>query len=97
MPLACYTTYYQGLNTNTLAHQWLFAGTQGAVAIHGASMLGDFRENGMFAERVLQQQHSISGTVRLGQAILNAKRKMSSANQMLDNWTLLGDPTLWVQ
>lgn len=91
MPLACYTTDYQELSTNTLAHQWMFAGTQGAAAIHGSSFLGDYRENGIFAERFLKKSRSVT---LLGKAIQQTKRRMSSANEMLHNWTLLGDPTL---
>ena len=91
MPLACYTTNYQSLSVNTLAHQWLFAGTQGAAALHGASMLGEYRENGVFAERFLVQSQTAK---HIGAAIKQAKRQMTSANQMLHNWVLLGDPTL---
>ncbi len=91
MPLACYTTNYESLSVNTLAHQWLFAGTQGAAAIHGAMVLGQYRENAVFAQRYLRQTEA-SPTV--GEAILNAKSQMSPANQMLDNWALLGDPAL---
>ncbi len=91
MPLACYTTNYEHPSVNTLAHQWLFSGEQGAVAIQGASLLGDYRENGIFAERYLRQT-STSATV--GEAIMKAKNEMAKGNDMLDNWAYLGDPTL---
>ncbi len=91
MPLACYTTNYQSLSVNTLAHQWMFAGKQGAVAVHGAAMLGEYRENSILASRILDQAKTAE---TLGQAIKQAKRKMAPVNQMLHNWTLLGDPTL---
>lgn len=91
MPLACYTTNYESPSVNTLAHQWLFAGTQGAAAIHGASVLGEYRENGVFAERYLR---NVASSNTIGQAIMKAKNEMSSANQMLHNWALLGDPAL---
>ena len=91
MPLACYTTYYESTSVNTLAHQWLFAGDKGAVAIHGASVLGEYRENAIFAERYLKNSKQ---TQTIGKALLAAKREMSSGNQMLTNWALLGDPTL---
>lgn len=94
MPLACYTSNYESLGTNSLAHQWLFAGTQGAAAVHGAAMLGEYRENGIFAERVLKHSRTVKS---LGEAILQAKLQMSSANEMLHNWTLLGDPTLLLE
>ncbi len=92
MPLACYTTDYQSLHTNTLAHQWMFAGNQGAAAVHGATSLGKYRENGIFAERVLKESATVA--VTLGEAIMRAKQRMSSVNETLHNWALLGDPTL---
>jgi len=97
MPLACYTTYYQTPTVNSLAHQWLFnqqdgGQSSGAVAIHGAMVLGDYRENGLFAEKVLKQQLGRKKTI--GQAILSAKRQLAPWNHMVNNWALLGDPSL---
>ena len=91
MPLACYTTNYEAISVNTLAHQWLFAGSQGAAAIHGAAVLGEYRDNAVFARRYLRQ---VPDSSSVGAAILSAKRQMSGANPMLNNWTLLGDPAL---
>ena len=91
MPLACFITHYESVSTNTLAHQWLFAGDQGAAAIHGASVLGEYRENGLFAQRYLNQSKT-SKTV--GEAIMKAKQELGSNNEILHNWTMLGDPTL---
>jgi len=91
MPLACYITHYESVSSNTLAHQWLFSGDRGAAAIHGPSVLGQYRENGIFAERYLRFAKQ-SKTV--GEAILKAKKEMGSNNQMLHNWAYLGDPTL---
>lgn len=91
MPLACYTTNYESISVNTLAHQWLFAGTQGAVAIHGASVLGEYRENALFAERFLRTGINVS---TIGEAIMGAKQEMVETNSMLNNWILLGDPAL---
>jgi len=91
MPLACYTTYYENPNTNSLAHQWLFAGDIGGVAIHGASVLGEYRENGVFAERYMTEAKSAD---TIGEAILRAKQQLAPVNEMLHNWVLLGDPSL---
>jgi len=91
MPLACYTTNYESLTVNTLAHQWLFAGEQGAAAIHGAAVLGQYRENAVFAERYMRQAPEAA---TVGEAIRAAKLTMSSRNEMLNNWALLGDPAL---
>lgn len=100
MPLACYTTYYQTPTVNSLAHQWLFnqqdnGQSSGAVAIHGAMVLGDYRENGLFAEKVLKQQLARKKTI--GQAILSAKRQLAPWNHMVNNWALLGDPSLQLE
>lgn len=96
MPLACYTTYYETPSVNSLAHQWLFYSnseeSQGAVAIHGAMVLGEYRENAKFADRLLKKQLKRGKT--LGEGILAVKRSLSSWNQMVNNWALLGDPTL---
>jgi len=91
MPLACFITHYESVSTNTLAHQWLFSGDRGAAAIHGASVLGEYRENGLFAQRYLNQSKT-SNTV--GEAIKKAKQQLGSGNEILHNWVLLGDPTL---
>ena len=91
MPLACFITHYESVSTNTLAHQWLFAGDKGAAAIHGASVLGAFRENGLFAQRYLNNSKD-SKTV--GEAILKSKQALGSANEMQANWVMLGDPAL---
>ena len=69
----------------------MFAGQQGAVAVHGATSLGEYRNNGIFAERVLKESKKAK---TLGEAILNAKRTMAPVNQILDNWALLGDPSI---
>jgi len=96
MPLACYTTYYETPSVNSLAHQWLFYSnseeSQGAVAIHGAMVLGEYRENAKFADKLLKQQLKKGKT--LGKGILAVKRSLSTWNQMVNNWALLGDPTL---
>ena len=91
MPLACYITHYESVSTNTLAHQWLFAGDIGAAAIHGASVLGAYRDNGLFAERYLIQSKT---SQTIGEAILKAKMASGHNNPILHNWALLGDPTL---
>ncbi|MEO0367392.1 MAG: C25 family cysteine peptidase [Pseudomonadota bacterium] len=94
MPLACYTTYYQTTGVNTLAHQWLFAGPQGAAVVHGAAVLGEYRENSIFAERFLKE---VDSSITFGKAIMQAKIASGKSNQMLNNWVLLGDPTLSVR
>lgn len=92
MPLACYTTYYEEPSDNSLAHQLLFASEGGAVAISGAAYLGDYRENALFASKILnlKNKHDLSW----GEAILRAKQSMLEWNDVVTNWTYLGDPSI---
>lgn len=92
-PLACYTTYYETIGNNSLAHQLLFKADGGAVMIVGAATLGDFTSNGKMADRVMQSQ--IDDGLNLGQSLMTAKRAMGLNKQNESNlWTMLGDPTL---
>lgn len=91
MPMACYTTYYNEVHTDTLAHQLLFAGGQGAVAIHAAATLSGYLDNEVMGTRVVRNQLLDGNT--LGIAIERARRSGVSSNVIV-NWTLLGDPTL---
>lgn len=97
LPLACYSTYYEAPSVNSLAHQWLFGNnangeSTGAVAIHGAMVLSDYKENMIFADRVLRRQ--LDKGMTIGQAILRSKREQAPWNVMINNWALLGDPSL---
>ena len=92
MPLACYTTFYETPAVNTLAHQWLFSGNRGAAAIHGASVYSGFRANSQMAKKILTHQFSKGKSV--GKAILDAKREFLPGNDLINNWALLGDPSM---
>lgn len=99
MPLACYITYYETPSVDSLAHQWLFSAqdssqSKGAVGIHGATVFSDYRENTLFANKVLKRQLENNETI--GQAILSVKRKLSPWHNMVGNWGLLGDPSLFL-
>ncbi|MGH1541216.1 MAG: CCXG family PEP-CTERM protein [Arenicella sp.] len=95
MPLACYTTYYESPTNNTLAHQLLFNGDRGAVAIHGAMMLGEYYGNLKMAEEILKTPDTIK---TIGGVIQSAKRRLP-VNYLNTsyNWALLGDPSLPMQ
>jgi hypothetical protein len=103
--LACYTTYFVSPFSNTLAHR-LMNGLQidadgnpisgianGAVAIHGAGTLSNLAQNEVFMRRVLTAQQA---GYTLGQAVLMARQEAAAngINDLVVNWTLLGDPTL---
>jgi hypothetical protein len=91
MPLACYTTYVNSVGTDTLGHQLLLGGPDGAVAIHGAATLSSLSDNARMAYTVLEE-HKTSQT--LGQAILRAKKSWGMTGDTLHGWNLIGDPTL---
>ncbi len=91
-PLSCYTTYYQSPSINTLAHQWLFSGEYGAVAIHGAMVLGFYQSNQRMNVTVLEQMYNQGQT--LGKAILTSKQQLQPNDDLRINWNLLGDPSL---
>ena len=98
MPMACYTTHYNEIDTNTLAHQLMFAQDGdgdpiGAVAIHAAVFLSDLRDNEALGTRALDNQISKGQT--LGQAVDNA-RKGVPGKEVKKHWTVLGDPTIMI-
>jgi len=104
--LTCYTSYFVSPHTDTLAHRLIngyredAAGNpipgvaNGAVAIHGAATLSDYGGNEAFAKTALQAQLQQGAT--LGEAIVLARQQASAQglNDVVRNWTLLGDPTL---
>ena len=92
LPLACYTTLYESPSVDTLAHQLLFGSEGGAVALSGAAYLSEYRENAEFAKRLLKNINKSGASV--GQAILAEKAKMMPWNDMVTNWSYLGDPSL---
>jgi hypothetical protein len=103
----CYTSYFVSPFSETVAHRWMngydedaqgnpIPGAQnGAVAIHGAATLSNYRQNEFVVSKV--QGYQLEG-MTLGQAVLQARR--DAAERGLDdqviNWGLLGDPTLAV-
>ena len=103
----CYTSYFVSPYSETVAHRWMngydedaqgnpIAGAQnGAVAIHGAATLSNYRQNEFVVSRV--QQYQLEG-MTLGQAVLQARRDASDRglDDQVINWGLLGDPTLTV-
>lgn len=92
-PLACYTTYYESISNNTLAHQLLFKPSGGAVMIVGAATLGDYTSNGRIFDRVMQYQ--IDQGTHLGQALMLSKQAIKGRDEEAANlWAMLGDPTL---
>ena len=96
MPLACYTTYYETPNVQSLSEILLTGSDAGAVALTGAALLSTTLENQNFARAVLSDM-TIAGA-DLGTAVLNRKQSMKGGGQgrtgIVYNWVTLGDPTL---
>jgi len=93
--LGCYTTYYESPSHNSLAHQLLFSDGNGAVMIHGPSVVGGYEYQKKLADLITLKSSKRSS---IGGAILSAKRALPLNYQQANvNWVLLGDPTLPLQ
>ena len=92
LPLACYTTYADSPSVNTMAHQLLAEGENGAVAVYGATLFSSYAENGMITSKVID--YLFDGKT-IGEAVLNAKKALGeSYRDTILNGSLLGDVTL---
>jgi len=92
LPFACNATFADSPYINTMAHQLLAAGENGAVAIYGAATMSSFGDNGVAMGKVLENM--IAGKT-LGEAIKKAKRSLgASYRDVIRNGNLLGDVTL---
>ena len=103
--LTCYTSYFVSPHNDTVAHRFMngllldqddqpiYGAANGSVAIHGAATLSQYSQNEYFARGVLN--HQLNGET-LGAAVLATRRDAAARNMddLVTNWTLLGDPTL---
>jgi hypothetical protein len=96
MPLACFTTRYDATVENTLAHQFLFSGDAGAVALSGPMFLSEYRENALFGQKLLQEIDQFPAKT-VGELVLKLKQELKPWNDMVNNWAYLGDPSLRFQ
>jgi len=95
LPLACFTTYADSPYTNTLAHQLLSEGENGAVAVYGASVTSSYGDNGLAAKGLVLR---ILKGDDLGTAIKRMKRKLGAKyRDTILNGQLMGDVTLQVK
>jgi hypothetical protein len=92
----CWNTFYVSNSENTMAHEFLLNGEQGAVAVLGASTLTDAAHERRLSKLVYDRLF-LPG-LDLGTAVLAAKQAYAEvAPEHLDvimGWTLLGDPAL---
>ena len=103
--LTCYTSYFVSPFNDTVAHRFMngyrigadgepvFGAPNGAVAVHGAATLSNYLQNEYFAKGVLTRQ--LEGAT-LGSAVLLTRQEAAQRgiDDLVVNWTLLGDPTL---
>jgi hypothetical protein len=93
----CWTTYYVSPTYNTLAHLLLLSADRGAAAVVGATTLTEAGSERAIAREIFSELF-LPGN-RLGDAILDGKRRLAAAgggavDDVLLGWTLLGDPAL---
>jgi hypothetical protein len=91
----CWNGYHSLPQYNTLSHELLLRGSQGAVAVFGASTLTETSSDREMALRVIPRLMTPGKT--LGEAILEAKIDLAQNSGFEDvilGMTLLGDPAL---
>ena len=92
LPLACFATYADSPYINTMAHQLLAAGENGAVAVYGAATTSTYADNGLSANKVII--NLLDGET-IGEAIKNTKQVLGARyRDIIHNSNLLGDVTL---
>ena len=93
MPLACYTTYFNEPNSNTLAHQLLYGNDNGSAGMVGAISLSEFSQNAELARLILGE---LNRGVSIGEATLNVKRflNFNRYRDVIINWATLAEPSL---
>jgi len=90
--ITCYTSYFVSPSTNTIGHQLLLNGDNGAALIHGAATLSGFAQNEAILSRVTASMARGEST---GKAVLEARQTLGSGfGPVIRNWSLLGDPAL---
>jgi len=78
-----------------LALQLMFSGDNAAVAIHGPSVVGAYRNQLRLANAIAEEMNtgrSLGGAIRLGMRQLPVSHRTA-----ISNWAFLGDPSLPVQ
>ena len=96
LPLACYTSYYETPDIESLAHSMLFSGQNAAVGISSAAVLSNPIHSEEFASLLIEKMAKQNQPI--GNAVLQIKQQlMAASNDYIDitlNWTTLADPTL---
>ncbi len=92
----CWNTYFVTTRENTMGHEFLLNGEQGAAAVLGASTLTAATHERELAKLVYDRLFQPG--VTLGEAVLQAKQAYATQSpehaDVILGWTLLGDPGL---
>lgn len=95
----CWNTYYVTPFADTMGHQLMLNGDQGAAAVLGAGSLTQTESDRALGELFLPR--AIEPGTTLGRALVEAKQALSVVHpEMLDviaGWTILGDPALMIE
>ena len=95
----CWNTYYVTPYADTMGHELMLNGDQGAVAVLGAAGLTQTESDIALANYFLPLLAEPGKT--LGKALIEAKRSLAAEHpEMLDviaGWTILGDPALVIE
>ena len=95
----CWNTYYVTPYADTMGHELMLSGDQGAAAVLGAGSLTQTESDQALGAQFLPR--AIEPGKTLGQALVEAKQALSIEHpEMLDviaGWTILGDPALVIE
>ena len=97
----CWNTYFVNPKEDSLGHEFMLAGKQGAAFVVGASTLTDAALESQFAD--LYHQFLIEDNESVGSAMIKAKKSFASSNKgslhkdILWGITILGDPVLTIK
>ena len=88
----CWTTFYASPYMNTLGHNFMVKGEQGAAAVFGAATLTDADHEQLFG---LQLTPLLTQSDTIGEALLQAKKAINPSWRDIQlGYVLLGDPAM---
>lgn len=92
LPLACFATYADSPYINTMAHQLLVEGENGAVAVYGAASVSYFGDNSLASKKVID---GLFKNKTVGESVKEMKQSLGSKyRDIIRSGTLQGDVTL---
>lgn len=92
LPLACFATYADSPYINTMAHQLLASGENGAVAIYGASTTSYYGDNAVAINKIIDK---LFEGKTIGMAVKEMKQSLGTRyRDVIRSGLLQGDVTL---